>query len=96
MRAATDGGADGTRPPGHGPASASGEVDLAAALGDGAHLDGALAVAAEDVEGKAKEAMGKLTGDKDQQAEGQADQASSSVKQAGENIKDAAKDVLDK
>ncbi|NEE00717.1 CsbD family protein [Phytoactinopolyspora halotolerans] len=45
--------------------------------------------AVEDLEGKAKEALGKLTGDDEQEAEGQADQAKSDLKQAGENIKDA-------
>ena len=50
---------------------------------------------AEDLGGKAKEATGKATGDRDLEAEGKADQAKASVKQAGENVKDAAKDVKD-
>jgi uncharacterized protein YjbJ (UPF0337 family) len=49
--------------------------------------------AAEDLGGKAKEAVGKGTDDRDLQAEGQVDQAKSSVKQAGENVKDAVKDI---
>lgn len=49
--------------------------------------------AAEDVAGKAKEAVGKGTDDREMQAEGQGDQASAGVKKAGENLKDAAKDV---
>ena len=49
--------------------------------------------AAEDLAGKAKEMLGKLSGDKHLQAEGQADQASSHVKKAGENLKDGAKNV---
>jgi uncharacterized protein YjbJ (UPF0337 family) len=49
--------------------------------------------AAEDLAGKAKEMLGKLSGDKHLQVEGQADQASSHVKKAGENLKDAAKNV---
>lgn len=48
--------------------------------------------AAEDVTGKAKEAVGKATDDKDLKNEGKADQVKSSFKKAGENIKDAFKD----
>ncbi len=47
--------------------------------------------AVEDVEGKAKEALGKVTGDHDKEAEGKTDQAKSDLKQAGENVKDAFK-----
>lgn len=42
----------------------------------------------EDMKGRAKEATGDLTGDKDLQREGKADQASSSVKDAVDNVKD--------
>ena len=45
--------------------------------------------AAEDLQGKAKEAMGKLTGDHEKEAEGKTDQAKSDVKQAGEKVKDS-------
>lgn len=45
----------------------------------------------EDLGGQGKEAAGKASGDKDLQAEGQADQASGNVKQAGEKVKDAFK-----
>jgi uncharacterized protein YjbJ (UPF0337 family) len=47
--------------------------------------------AAEDASGKAKEALGKVTGDKDTEGEGKKDQTKSSVKKAGENVKDAFK-----
>ena len=47
--------------------------------------------AVEDLEGKAKEAIGKVTGDKDAEAEGRKDQAKSDLKNAGENVKDAFK-----
>lgn len=47
--------------------------------------------AAEDVQGKAKEALGKATGDHSTENEGKADQAKSDFKQAGENVKDAFK-----
>jgi|GEM_PF-871047 len=46
--------------------------------------------AAQDVAGKAKEVVGKVTGDDDLRNEGKADQGKSSLKKAGENIKDAA------
>jgi uncharacterized protein YjbJ (UPF0337 family) len=45
--------------------------------------------AAEDMGGKAKEAVGKATGDKDQEAEGRTDQTKSDIKDAGEKVKDA-------
>ena len=43
----------------------------------------------EDLGGRAKEAVGKATGDDDTRAEGRADQAKSSLKDAGEKVKDA-------
>jgi len=46
---------------------------------------------AEDVKGKAKEAVGKLNDDAELEAEGKADQSKSDLKQAGENVKDAFK-----
>jgi uncharacterized protein YjbJ (UPF0337 family) len=49
--------------------------------------------AVDDMAGKAKEAVGRLSGDKDTEAEGQGDQAKASVKKAGENVKDAVKNV---
>ena len=45
----------------------------------------------EELTGKGKESVGEATGDRDLQAEGQADQVSGNVKQAGEKIKDAFK-----
>jgi uncharacterized protein YjbJ (UPF0337 family) len=47
--------------------------------------------AAQDAAGTAKEHVGKVTGDKHTEGEGEKDQAVSSVKKAGENIKDAVK-----
>jgi uncharacterized protein YjbJ (UPF0337 family) len=46
---------------------------------------------AEELSGKGKEALGDATGDRDLQAEGQADQASGNIKQAGEKVKDVFK-----
>ncbi len=45
----------------------------------------------DDLGGKAKEGLGKLTGDKSTENEGRLDQAKSSLKDAGEKIKDAFK-----
>ena len=46
---------------------------------------------AEDWQGKAKEATGRVTGDRDLEAEGKADQSKADLKQAGEKVKDAFK-----
>ena len=45
----------------------------------------------DDLGGKAKEGLGKVTGDKDTENEGKVDQAKSNLKDAGEKIKDAFK-----
>ncbi|MGK7951253.1 MAG: CsbD family protein [Xenococcaceae cyanobacterium] len=50
---------------------------------------------AKNIEGKAQEAMGKVTGDKQDQAEGKAKQAEASAQQAVEDTKDAVKDAID-
>jgi uncharacterized protein YjbJ (UPF0337 family) len=54
-------------------------------------LDDKIKNAAQDIAGKAKEAIGNVTDNDKLVAEGKADQAKSDVKQAGENIKDAFK-----
>jgi uncharacterized protein YjbJ (UPF0337 family) len=45
----------------------------------------------DDIAGKAKETVGKVTGNKDTENEGKFDQAKSSIKDAGEKVKDAFK-----
>jgi uncharacterized protein YjbJ (UPF0337 family) len=45
----------------------------------------------EDLGGRAKEGIGRATGDADTTNEGRADQAKSSLKDAGEKVKDAFK-----
>ena len=45
----------------------------------------------EDTGGKAKEALGKATGDKSTENEGRADQSKADFKDAGEKVKDAFK-----
>jgi uncharacterized protein YjbJ (UPF0337 family) len=45
--------------------------------------------AVEDAGGKAKEGVGKATGDRSTEAEGKVDQSKADVKDAGEKVKDA-------
>ena len=47
--------------------------------------------AAEELKGKAQQAVGGATGDRDMQAEGLKDEKAGQVKQAGEKIKDVFK-----
>lgn len=49
----------------------------------------------KNLEGKAQEAVGKITGDKEDQAEGQAKQTEASARHAVEDTKDAAKKAID-
>jgi uncharacterized protein YjbJ (UPF0337 family) len=46
---------------------------------------------AEKLGGKVQEGLGKATGDREMEAEGQKDQSKADLKDAGENIKDAFK-----
>jgi uncharacterized protein YjbJ (UPF0337 family) len=52
-------------------------------------LDDKIKNAAEDAQGKVKEAAGRATDDHSLENEGRADQSKSSLKQAGEKVKDA-------
>jgi uncharacterized protein YjbJ (UPF0337 family) len=45
----------------------------------------------DDIGGKAKEAVGNVTDDKDTRNEGKLDQAKASLKDAGEKVKDTLK-----
>jgi uncharacterized protein YjbJ (UPF0337 family) len=45
----------------------------------------------EETGGKAKEALGKVTGDRDTENEGRKDQSKADLKNAGEKVKDAFK-----
>jgi uncharacterized protein YjbJ (UPF0337 family) len=49
----------------------------------------------QETKGKAKEAVGALSGDDDLKAEGRADQSTGKARQAGEKIRDAADDIKD-
>lgn len=50
---------------------------------------------AQTARGKAKDVVGRATGDKDLQSEGKAEQAVGHLKQAGEKVKDAVKSAVD-
>ncbi|MDQ1125328.1 MULTISPECIES: CsbD family protein [Microbacterium] len=54
-------------------------------------LDDKIKNAAQDITGKAKEAIGKATDNDKLVAEGKADQTKADAKKAGENVKDAFK-----
>ena len=45
----------------------------------------------DDLAGKAKEGLGKATGDRDTEAQGKGEQAVADLKNAGEKVKDAFK-----
>lgn len=50
---------------------------------------------AQTARGKAKDVAGRVTGDKDLQSEGKAEQAVGHLKQAGEKVKDAVRSAVD-
>lgn len=56
-------------------------------------IDNRLTNAATNHLGAAKEGVGKLTGDRDLEREGQGDQAHAKIQDAGEKVKEAAKDI---
>jgi len=58
-------------------------------------LDDRAKAAAKNVEGKAQEAWGNVTGDPEDKAEGQAKQAESEVRHGVEDVKDKVKEKLD-
>ncbi len=51
--------------------------------------------AGKNIEGKAQEALGNVTGDPEHQAAGQAKQAEGEVRNTKEDVKDKVKDTLD-
>ena len=53
-----------------------------------------LKATAKNLEGKAQEFLGEVTGDTTMQAEGKAKQVEASAMHMAENIKDKAKDIL--
>ena len=61
--------------------------------GKGSHMSASDKISnkVDDLGGKAKEGLGKVSGDKSTENEGKLDQAKSSLKDAGEKVKDAFK-----
>lgn len=51
---------------------------------------------AEVLKGKAKEAVGKATGNEQLEVEGKLEQGKGNLRQAGEKVRDAGKDVFGK
>ncbi|MFP5022187.1 CsbD family protein [Pseudonocardia phyllosphaerae] len=51
---------------------------------------------AQELQGKAKEAVGNVTDDEYLQAEGKSDQAKGNAKQVGDKLKDAVEDFKNK
>jgi uncharacterized protein YjbJ (UPF0337 family) len=49
---------------------------------------------ADTAKGKAKDVVGRVTGDKDLESEGKADQVVGHLKQAGEKVKDAVNSAV--
>ncbi|MDB9375966.1 CsbD family protein [Nodularia sphaerocarpa] len=49
----------------------------------------------KNIEGKAQEALGNITGDPEDKAKGKAKQAESKVRHSVENVKDNVKEKLD-
>jgi uncharacterized protein YjbJ (UPF0337 family) len=51
---------------------------------------------AEILEGKAKEAIGTVTGNEQLRVEGKLEQGAGNLKKAGDKVKDAGKNILEK
>jgi uncharacterized protein YjbJ (UPF0337 family) len=51
---------------------------------------------AQEIKGNIKEGAGRISGDRDLEAEGRVDEAAGNIKQAGEKTKDAVKGIVGK
>ncbi len=51
---------------------------------------------AKNIEGKAQEALGNISGDPEDKTEGKAKQGEASVRHGVEDLKDKAKDMIDR
>ncbi|MEL7034762.1 MAG: CsbD family protein [Cyanobacteria bacterium J06592_8] len=58
-------------------------------------LEDRVKATAKNLEGKAQEALGEITGDPEQKLKGQKKQAEAQVQQSVENLKDKAKKLID-
>jgi uncharacterized protein YjbJ (UPF0337 family) len=57
-------------------------------------LEDKVKAAAKNIEGKIQEAVGEVTGNPQDKAEGKAKQAEAEVRNAVENVKDKAKEII--
>ena len=57
-------------------------------------LEDKVKAAAKNIEGKLQEAVGEVTGNPQDKAEGKAKQAEAEVRNAVENVKDKAKEII--
>jgi len=58
-------------------------------------LENRVKATAKNIEGKIQEAVGEVTGDPKDQAEGKAKQAEAQARHAIEDVKDKAKEIID-
>jgi uncharacterized protein YjbJ (UPF0337 family) len=58
-------------------------------------LEDKVKATAKNIEGKAQEALGNITGDPEDKAEGKAKQAESELRHGVENVKDGVKKAID-
>jgi uncharacterized protein YjbJ (UPF0337 family) len=57
-------------------------------------IEDKIKAAAKNIEGKIQEAVGEVTGNPEDKAEGKAKQAEAEVRQSVENVKDKAKEII--
>jgi uncharacterized protein YjbJ (UPF0337 family) len=62
--------------------------------GDVMSIEDKVRAAAKNIEGKLQEAVGEVTGNPEDKAEGKAKQAEAEVRNSVENVKDKAKEII--
>ncbi len=58
-------------------------------------LEDRVKATAKNIEGKVQEALGNMTGDPEDKAEGKAKQAEANIRHTTENVKDEVKKIID-
>ena len=58
-------------------------------------LEDRVKATAKNIEGKVQEAVGNVTGDPEDKAEGKAKQAEANIRHTPENVKDEVKKIID-
>jgi len=58
-------------------------------------LEDRVKATAKNIEGKVQEAVGNVTGDPEDKAEGKAKQAEANIRHTTENVKDEVKKIID-